>query len=99
MSTENVTEGSFVWWLARQPRSSEAGKLSLLLFADLAATRLASCPTSLREVREWATGRPESPVRLQLWLSASVAAWKRWLLVTPVSALIPGPQTNEGEQK
>jgi hypothetical protein len=87
MNTENVTEGSFVWWLARQPHNSEAGKLSELLFADLAAGRVASCPSSLREVREWATRRPDSPPRLQQWLTRSVQDWKHWVRVTPVSAL------------
>lgn len=88
MNTENVTEGSFVWWLARQDRRSVAGKLSECLFADLVAGRLSSCPSSLREVRAWATRRPDSPPRLQQWLVRSVQDWKRWVRVTPIAALV-----------
>ncbi|VXC03631.1 hypothetical protein ARTHRO9AX_210078 [Arthrobacter sp. 9AX] len=80
-------QAAFVSWLVGQPHGSEAGKLSELLFSDLVAGRVASVPTSLREVREWATERPDSPPRLQQWLAQSVQDWKHWVRVTPTSAL------------
>lgn len=87
MNTENVTEGSFVWWLARQDRRSVAGRLSMPLFEDLAAARLPSVPTSLHEVREWAATTRRKDAEVQRLLPVAIRYWKRWVRVTPVSAL------------
>ncbi|MGY4541723.1 hypothetical protein ACVWY0_001636 [Arthrobacter sp. UYNi723] len=87
MNTENVTEGSFVWWLARQDRRSVAGRLSLPLFEDLAAARLPSVPTTLREVKEWATTTRSKDAEVQRLLPVAIRYWKSWVRVTPVSAL------------
>ncbi|WP_427115601.1 hypothetical protein [Pseudarthrobacter scleromae] len=87
MDTENVTEGSFVWWLAKQDRRSVAGRLSLRLFEDLAAARLPRVPTSLHEVKEWAATTRRKDAEVQQLLPVAVRYWKQWVRVTPIAAL------------
>ncbi len=83
--SDKETAVGFVSWFLSQPRGSVASRVRLLLHADLAAAKVASVPTSLREVKEWAKDRPESPPELHEWLAQSIQEWKQWLNVTPAS--------------
>lgn len=78
---------AFVLWLARQPHSSAAGRLSLRLFADLAAARLPKMPGSLREVKEWARTTRRDDREVQQLLAVAVKYWRGWLATTTPSAL------------
>ncbi|MCO4276715.1 hypothetical protein NG701_20235 [Pseudarthrobacter sp. HLT3-5] len=88
MNTKDQDPAAFFPWLAGQPRASVAGRLSLRLFADLAAGRLAQVPTTLHEVKEWARTTRRGDAEVQQWLPVTIKYWKQWLATTTVSALV-----------
>jgi len=81
----NLDPACFFAWMTRQAPQTVGGRLSLRLFADLAAARLADVPTSLAEVKEWAATVRKDDAEVQDLLPVAVRYWKRWLASTSVS--------------